>query len=85
MDVGRIHFLVVVENYILLQPGPPVFPSGEPGVSGDFWGSQEGCQGPSRPSGEPSEGLSGAQSGFQQTSYLSSCAVLSRLSRVQLL
>ena len=20
-------------------------PSGEPGVSGDFWGSQEGCQG----------------------------------------
>ena len=30
---------------------PSVFPSGEPGVSGDFWGSQEGCQGPSRPSG----------------------------------
>ena len=28
--------------------GPSVFPSGEPGVSGDFWGSQEGCQGPSR-------------------------------------
>ena len=28
-----------------------MFPSGEPGVSGDFWGSQEGCQGPSRPSG----------------------------------
>ena len=27
-------------------PGPSVFPSGEPGVSGDFWGSQEGCQGP---------------------------------------
>ena len=25
--------------------------SGEPGVTGDFWGSQEGCQGPSRPSG----------------------------------
>ena len=25
--------------------------AGEPGVSGDFWGSQEGCQGPSRPSG----------------------------------
>ena len=25
-------------------PGPSVFPSGEPGVSGDFWGSQEGCQ-----------------------------------------
>ena len=24
-------------------------PSGEPGVSGDFWGSQEGCQGPFRP------------------------------------
>ena len=33
------------------MPGPSVFPSGEPGVSGDFWGSQEGCQGPSRPSG----------------------------------
>ena len=32
-------------------PGPSVFPSGDPGVSGDFWGSQEGCQGPSRPSG----------------------------------
>ena len=32
-------------------PGPSVFPSGEPGVSGDSWGSQEGCQGPSRPSG----------------------------------
>ena len=30
---------------------PSVFPSGEPGVSGDFWGSQEGCQGPFRPSG----------------------------------
>ena len=33
------------------MPGPSVFPSGGPGVSGDFWGSQEGCQGPSRPSG----------------------------------
>ena len=32
-------------------PGPSVFPSGEPGVSGDFWGSQEGCQGPFRTSG----------------------------------
>ena len=30
---------------------PSVFPSREPGVSGDFWGSQEGCQGPFRPSG----------------------------------
>ena len=28
-----------------------LYPSGEPGVSGDFWGSQEGCQGPFRPSG----------------------------------
>ena len=27
-------------------PGPSVFPSGDPGVSGNFWGSQEGCQGP---------------------------------------
>ena len=25
--------------------------SGEPGVSGDFWGSQEGSHGPFRPSG----------------------------------
>ena len=33
------------------MPGPSVFPSGEPGVSGDFWGSQEGCQGPLRPLG----------------------------------
>ena len=24
---------------------PSVFPSGDPGVSGDFWGSQERCQG----------------------------------------
>ena len=24
-------------------PGPSVFPSGEPGVSGDFWAS--GCEG----------------------------------------
>ena len=35
-------------------PGPSVFPSGDPGVSGDFWGSQEGCQGPFRPSGRQS-------------------------------
>ena len=33
-------------------PGPSVFPSGEPGVLGDSWGSQEGCQGPFRPSGQ---------------------------------
>ena len=32
-------------------PGPSVFPSGDPGVSGDFWGSKQGCQGPFRPSG----------------------------------
>ena len=32
-------------------PVPSVFHSREPGVSGDFWGSQEGCQGPFRPSG----------------------------------
>ena len=46
----------ILECHTLLQaeeavPGPSVFPSREPGVSGDFWGSQEGCQGPSRPSG----------------------------------
>ena len=33
------------------EPGPSVFPLREPGVSGDFWWSQEGCQGPFRPSG----------------------------------
>ena len=33
------------------MPGQSVFPSGDPGVSGDFWGSQEGSQGPFRPSG----------------------------------
>ena len=33
-------------------PGPSVFPSGDPGVSGDFWGSQEGSQGRFRPSGQ---------------------------------
>ena len=32
-------------------PGPSVLPSGEPGVWGNFWGSQEGCQGLFRPSG----------------------------------
>ena len=32
-------------------PGTSVYPSREPGVSGNFWGSHEGCQGPFRPSG----------------------------------
>ena len=32
-------------------PGPSVFPSREPGVSGNFWGSHEGCQVPFGPSG----------------------------------
>ena len=32
-------------------PGTSVFPSREPGVSGNFWGSQECCQGPFRTSG----------------------------------
>ena len=31
--------------------GPSVFPSREAGVSGDFWGSHESCQGSFRPSG----------------------------------
>ena len=35
-------------------PGPSVFPSSEPNVSGNFWGSHEGCQGPFRPSGRNS-------------------------------
>ena len=37
-------------------PGHLVVPSREPGVSGNFWGSQEGCKGPFRPSG-PNRGL----------------------------
>ena len=32
-------------------PGPSVFPSREPGVSGNFWGSHEGCQVPFPTSG----------------------------------
>ena len=32
-------------------PGPSEFPSREPGVSGNFWGSHEGWQDPFRPSG----------------------------------
>ena len=32
-------------------PGPSVFPSREPGVSGKFWRSHEGCQVPFRNSG----------------------------------
>ena len=31
--------------------GPSVFPSREPGMSGNFWGSHEGCQVPFRTSG----------------------------------
>ena len=34
-----------------VMPGTSVFHSREPGVSGNFWGSQEGCQGPFRHSG----------------------------------
>ena len=32
-------------------PGPSVLPSREPGVSGNFWRSHEGCQGPFCPLG----------------------------------
>ena len=32
-------------------PVPSVLPSREPGMSGNFWGSHEGCQVPFRPSG----------------------------------
>ena len=38
-------YVIPSESWLLF------YPSGEPGVSGDFWGSQEGCQGPFRPSG----------------------------------
>ena len=36
------NFLEGVFFFFEAVPGPSVFPSGEPGVSGDFWGSQEG-------------------------------------------
>ena len=48
---GESHGQRSLEGSEEAVPGPSVFPSGEPGVSGDFWGSQEGCQGPFRPSG----------------------------------
>ena len=37
-------FGVLTTHKRVQTPGPSVFPSGEPGVSGDFWGSQEGSQ-----------------------------------------
>ena len=52
-DHSQVHIPTPCPSYVkrdealALSPDP----SGEPGVSGDFWGSQEGCQGPSRPSG----------------------------------
>ena len=36
-------------------PGLSVFPSREPGVSGNFWGSHEGCQVPFLTSGRNME------------------------------
>ena len=36
--------------------GPSLYPSRESGLSGKFWGSHEGCQGPFPPSG-PNRGL----------------------------
>ena len=50
MSLGRLRELVM-DRAEEAVPGPSVFPSRDPGVSGDFWGSQEGCQGPFRPSG----------------------------------
>ena len=48
----KVYALILAPAALVLAvPGPSVFPSGEPGVSGDFWGSQEGCQGSFRPSG----------------------------------
>ena len=41
-------FLTFQRSYVEM---PLVVPSREPGVSGNFWGSQEGCKGPFRPSG----------------------------------
>ena len=43
MSLNKLQELLVDTEEAV--PGPSVFPSGEPGVSGDFWGSQEGCQG----------------------------------------
>ena len=52
-------------------------PSVEPGVSGDFWGSQEGCQGPFRPSGRnrglPLRRLLGLDQGEEELPGLLPC------------
>ena len=54
---GAMEFLYIMIGFISLLglyldwTSYFAWASGEPGVSGDFWGSQEGCQGPSRPSG----------------------------------
>ena len=37
-------YMTTGKTIALTRWRPSVFPSGEPGVSGDFWGSQEGCQ-----------------------------------------
>ena len=49
----------------------PFIPSREPGVSGYFWGSQEGSQGPFRPSGRnhPSQQLPCRHSARSPLSY----------------
>ena len=53
------------------MPEPSVFPSREPGVSGDFWGSQEGCQGPFRHSGRNTEVVVYYYSFYKLTSLVS--------------
>ena len=42
-----------VRGFVALSERGFSRPSGEPGVSGDFWGSQEGCQGPGGGHGNP--------------------------------
>ena len=51
-EVKTCHFTENYYQYLLpMIKFEFLSPSGEPGVSGDSWGSQEGCQGPFRPSG----------------------------------
>ena len=54
-----------------VAPGPSVFPSREPGVSGNFGGSHEGCQVPFRISGRnlglPLRRLSGQRPHLEKT------------------
>ena len=44
-DMTEVTEHALTHDMLLLLLSCFSHPSGEPGVSGDFWGSQEGCQG----------------------------------------